>query len=90
MGNEIKPTDMASEPEVVYRGNPKDRCHTGQQAVENPASCATKEVDIQMSHRRAMEKSAISREKVERDFITLEELDTHLTSLITDFYKNKK
>ena len=37
-----------------------------------------------------MEKSAISREKVERDFITLEELDTHLTSLITDFYKNKK
>lgn len=83
MGNEIKPTDMASEPEVVYRGHPKDCCHTQQQAAEE-------HVDTAMINRRALEKSAISREEVEQDLITLEELDTHLTSLIMDFYKNKK
>lgn len=53
MGNEIKPTDMASEPEVVYSGHPKDCCHTQQQAAEKSASY---DDDAQMISRRALEK----------------------------------
>ena len=74
---EISGIGQASEPETVYAA-------ATETAVDK--SLIMSERDRLLSN----ENKVISNEEIERDYLTLEQLDSHLTKLIDDFYCSRK